>query len=208
MSLAPLKYTRERGGIRAANQKWLMKPGGGHLDYAMAMLALWSLPAWHATGATPNVVTTLGLACSALSIAMLSMGHAAVGVPLAMLLVLVRTYLDNVDGMMARAYNMETHGGDLYDHAVDLSWGLAMLATGAVFLRGWRLGVGLGLFATAFTISAISIGCIEKACGKDCQHGQSVEIVKKLCPSWWPRVLDSTLASLLLLLSCLLYIGV
>ena len=183
----PIRYTRERGGIRAANGKWLMKPGGGPLDEAMAKLALWSLPAWRATGATPNVVTTVGLACSALSVGMLAMRKPAVGVPVAMLMVFLRTYLDNVDGMMARAYSLESHGGDLYDHAVDVSWAVAMLATVAFVLRGWRLGVALGVFATAFTVSAASIGCVGSACGRDCQHGDSISLAKRLCPAWWPH---------------------
>ena len=83
---------------------------------------LWPTPARWATGLcarygiVPNQVTTLSLVLSALAVFMFYEGFYATGLAMAWLM----TFLDTVDGKLARTTLNYSTFGNTYDHAIDL----------------------------------------------------------------------------------------
>jgi len=83
---------------------------------------LWPTPARWFTGLcarygiTPNQVTTLSLVLSALAVLMFYYGFYATGLAMAWLM----TFLDTVDGKLARVTLNYSTFGNTYDHAIDL----------------------------------------------------------------------------------------
>ena len=73
-------------------------------------------PSLHATGHTPNVVTTYSLLCGLAAAAYLWSGSVAAYVACS-----AASYVwDSTDGHMARTYQQTSDFGDVYDHAVDV----------------------------------------------------------------------------------------
>ena len=87
----------------------------GVLDRALTRATQPTLAAWHAVGATPNVLTTLGLITSLLSVLALWLGSWW-----ALPAMAARAYFDFADGMLARKYAQTSVFGDWYDHVVDV----------------------------------------------------------------------------------------
>ena len=65
---------------------------------------------------TPNVFTTMSLVISLVGIYLIYNEIYKIGA----ILVFIGYFFDCLDGNFARAYNMVTHFGDLYDHISDL----------------------------------------------------------------------------------------
>ncbi len=82
----------------------------------------WPWPAFHATRAaanlhiSPNTVTTVSLVMVFAALALFWEGHWALGIIAAW----VMTFLDTVDGKLARTTMSYSKWGDLYDHLIDL----------------------------------------------------------------------------------------
>jgi phosphatidylglycerophosphate synthase len=101
---------------------------------------LWPRPAYHVTrrlagtSVTPNMVTTLGAVCVALAFALFLQGHFIAGLIAAWLM----TFLDTVDGKLARTTLASSKWGDIFDHGIDLihppfwyiAWGYGLAAAG------------------------------------------------------------------------------
>jgi phosphatidylglycerophosphate synthase len=101
---------------------------------------LWPLPAFYATrflaplGVTPNMVTTMAAVLTALAFWFFLNGQFIPGLVAAW----VMTFLDTVDGKLARTTLTSSKWGDIFDHGIDLihppfwyvAWGLGLLATG------------------------------------------------------------------------------
>ncbi len=118
---------------------------------------LWPVPAFHATrflalrGITPNMVTMVAAILTALAFFLFLKGAFAVGLVAAWAM----TFLDTVDGKLARTTLTSSKWGDVFDHGIDLvhppfwyaawavglaSWGVHWSAT----LTWWVVGIILG----------------------------------------------------------------
>jgi phosphatidylglycerophosphate synthase len=101
---------------------------------------LWPVPAFHATRAlalrrvSPNLVTALAAVLVFASFLLFLRGNYALGLASAWLM----TFLDTVDGKLARTTLTSSKWGDIFDHGLDLvhppfwyvAWGLGLSALG------------------------------------------------------------------------------
>lgn len=101
---------------------------------------LWPVPAYHVTrliaplGITPNMVTTVGAVMVVAAFFLFLNGHYGTGLICAWLM----TFLDTVDGKLARVSLTSSKWGDIFDHGIDLihppfwyiAWGLGLEAYG------------------------------------------------------------------------------
>ena len=101
---------------------------------------LWPIPAFHATrflaplGITPNMVTTISAILTALAFWYFLEGQFIPG----LLAAWTMTFLDTVDGKLARTTLTSSKWGNVFDHGIDLvhppfwyiAWGFGLLATG------------------------------------------------------------------------------
>ena len=158
------------------NDKIIIKPGLGHLDNVVSKIYYKTLPVWKCLHVTPNILTTLGLICSLISVYFFYINNL-----LSILFILLRMYFDYIDGLYARKYNIETKFGDYYDHFSDLVFFILFTLVIWKSMKGRKRILCLILlftFALAFTIN---IGCIEKECKHECKNGDSLNLPKKMC---------------------------
>jgi phosphatidylglycerophosphate synthase len=101
---------------------------------------LWPVPAFHATrflaprGVTPNMVTAIAALMTVLAFWFFLNGQFIPG----LLAAWAMTFLDTVDGKLARTTLTSSKWGDYFDHGIDLihppfwyvAWGYGLLATG------------------------------------------------------------------------------
>jgi phosphatidylglycerophosphate synthase len=101
---------------------------------------LWPVPAFYATrflaprGVTPNMVTTIAALMTVLAFWFFLEGQFIFG----LLAAWAMTFLDTVDGKLARTTLTSSKWGDYFDHGIDLfhppfwyiAWGYGLLATG------------------------------------------------------------------------------
>jgi phosphatidylglycerophosphate synthase len=101
---------------------------------------LWPVPAFYATrflaprGVTPNTVTTIAALMTVLAFWFFLEGQFIFG----LLAAWAMTFLDTVDGKLARTTLTSSKWGDYFDHGIDLfhppfwyiAWGYGLLATG------------------------------------------------------------------------------
>jgi len=101
---------------------------------------LWPVPAFYATrflapfGVTPNMVTTIAALMTVLAFWFFLNGQFIPG----LLAAWAMTFLDTVDGKLARTTLTSSRWGDYFDHGIDLihppfwyvAWGYGLLATG------------------------------------------------------------------------------
>ncbi len=83
---------------------------------------VWPVPAFHVTrwlaarGITPNAVTTVGAISMLVAFYLFLHGHYTVGLLFAWFM----TFLDTVDGKLARTTLTSSFWGDIFDHGIDL----------------------------------------------------------------------------------------
>jgi phosphatidylglycerophosphate synthase len=83
---------------------------------------VWPRPAFHVTrwlaprGITPNMVTTVGAIMTVAAFVLFLYGHFALGLFAAWAM----TFLDTVDGKLARTTLTSSKWGDIFDHGIDL----------------------------------------------------------------------------------------
>ena len=106
-------------------------------------LHVWPRPAFYVTRAiaptfiTPNMVTTVSAVMVVLAYWWFSQGHYGLGIAAAWMM----TFLDTVDGKLARTTLTASKWGDIFDHGIDLihppfwyyAWGLGLAASGFVW---------------------------------------------------------------------------
>ena len=131
---------------------------------------LWPVPAFYATrilaplGVTPNMVTTIAALLTALAFWFFLNGQFIPGLVAAW----VMTFLDTVDGKLARTTLTSSKWGDYFDHGIDLihppfwyvAWGLGLLATGTQWSNGFFwivIGAILGGYILQRVIEGIAI---------------------------------------------------
>ncbi len=131
---------------------------------------LWPVPAFHVTrylaprGITPNMVTTMGAVMTALAFWFFLNGQFIPGLFFAWAM----TFLDTVDGKLARTTLTSSKWGDIFDHGIDLvhppfwyiAWAFGLKATGVVWSAElfWGVIVAiLGGYILQRTIEGIAI---------------------------------------------------
>lgn len=122
---------------------------------------VWPLPCGWATraavrlGLHPNHVTLLGLVLAVAVIGLFAYGHYGWG----LLLGWIMTFLDTVDGKLARVTSQSSRLGDALDHGLDLvhpplwyiAWGMGLGASGAL-LPGISLPIAYGLIVGGYVL--------------------------------------------------------
>ena len=109
---------------------------------------LWPVPAFHATrflaprGVTPNMVTTVAAILTALAFVFFLKGEFAYGIIAAWAM----TFLDTVDGKLARTTLTSSKWGDVFDHGIDLVHPPFWYAAWAVGLATWGINWSSTLF--------------------------------------------------------------
>jgi phosphatidylglycerophosphate synthase len=131
---------------------------------------LWPVPAFHATrwlaprGVTPNMVTSVAAALTALAFILFWQGYFAVG----LLAAWAMTFLDTVDGKLARTTLTSSKWGDVFDHGIDLvhppfwywAWAIGLTASEINWssqLFWWVIGIILAGYVLQRAIEGIAI---------------------------------------------------
>jgi phosphatidylglycerophosphate synthase len=121
---------------------------------------VWPVPAFHVTrflaprGVTPNMVTMVAAILTALAFILFFKGAFAYGLIAAWAM----TFLDTVDGKLARTTLTSSKWGDVFDHGIDLIHPPFWYAAWAVGLAGW--GVHWNATLTWWVIGVILGGYI------------------------------------------------
>jgi phosphatidylglycerophosphate synthase len=133
---------------------------------------LWPTPAQSVTrlctryGIVPNLVTSLSLVLSIVAGALVYQGHYAWGLMSAWLM----TFLDTVDGKLARVTLNYSAFGHIFDHAIDLvfppiwylAWGLSLQSIPGVSLS-FALWLVLGGYLAGRLVEGIFKQCLESS---------------------------------------------
>jgi phosphatidylglycerophosphate synthase len=118
---------------------------------------VWPVPAFHVTrflaplGVTPNMVTSIAAVLTALAFWLFWRGDFALGLAAAWAM----TFLDTVDGKLARTTLTSSKWGDLFDHGIDVvhppfwyfAWAFGLTAWGITWSSSmfwWVTGIILG----------------------------------------------------------------
>lgn len=167
----------------------IIKPGTGVLDSQYSRhIVLPTLPVWHELGATPNVLTTLGLLSSLGCIYATSTNH----LPMSLLLLAARMYFDYADGMLARKYGQSSSIGDYYDHVCDFIFGVGIVvALCRAYPRKSRWIVAIVL-VTAVLLQLCQHAKMQACAGYD-EHSNSLTVLQAFdtaVPDSWKVMLD------------------
>ena len=131
---------------------------------------VWPRPAFAVTrwlaprGITPNMVTTVGAIMTVLAFVLFLYGHFGWGLAAAWAM----TFLDTVDGKLARTTLTSSKWGDVFDHGIDLvhppfwyaAWALGLVFVGkglSTEMFWWTLAIILGGYVLQRVMEGISI---------------------------------------------------
>lgn len=157
-----------------------LKPGLGHFDQCISEWILKSVDAWHEMGATPNMLTTLGVITSFLALYSMYIGsfHAV------LVFALLRWYFDYADGILARKYDQVTTFGDYYDHVNDLIFIVVIFVLFVVKCKRYWY-IPCSIFALFVFLNCVLTGCIEKECEEmdEAMPENTLSVFKRLCKS-------------------------
>jgi phosphatidylglycerophosphate synthase len=153
-----------------ADDEWRMFMGTYKGATDLVTKHLWPRPAFVATrflaplGVTPNMVTTIAAIMTVLAFYLFWRGEFMTGLIAAWTM----TFLDTVDGKLARTTLTSSKWGDVFDHGIDLvhppfwywAWGLGLGAWGISWsneLFWWVLVIILGGYVLQRVMEGISI---------------------------------------------------
>jgi phosphatidylglycerophosphate synthase len=154
--------------LKAAEWRMFMGTYKGATD--LVTKHVWPVPAFHACralaprGVTPNMVTMLGAIMTVLAFFMFLKGEYVWGLAAAWAM----TFLDTVDGKLARTTLTSSKWGDVFDHGIDLvhppfwyvAWALGLKSWGIAWSPTqfwWVVGAILGGYVLQRAIEGISI---------------------------------------------------
>ena len=129
---------------------------------------VWPRPAYYVTRAlaptfvTPNIVTTLSAICVLAAFWLFWEGHYISGLLAAWMM----TFLDTVDGKLARTTLTSSKWGDIFDHGIDLvhppfwyaAWAIGLPAAGFTNLTGEAMTLTLGVIIIGYIAQRILEG--------------------------------------------------
>ncbi|MFT3987619.1 CDP-alcohol phosphatidyltransferase family protein [Aestuariivirga sp.] len=140
-------YAYAVSGQNLAAVEWRMFMGTYKGATDIVTKHLWPVPAFHATrwlaarGVTPNMVTTVAAILTALAFWLFLEGHFITGLIAAWAM----TFLDTVDGKLARTTLTSSKWGDIFDHGIDL-----------VHPPFWYVAWALGLKTVGLALSPVT----------------------------------------------------
>ena len=154
----------------AANDEWRMFMGTYKGATDLVTKHFWPRPAFHVTrflaprGITPNMVTTLAALMTVLAFYFFWQGRFIPGLIAAWAM----TFLDTVDGKLARTTLSSSKWGDIFDHGIDLvhppfwywAWAAGLSATGVIWsnkLYWWVIGTIMAGYVLQRVMEGISI---------------------------------------------------
>jgi phosphatidylglycerophosphate synthase len=131
---------------------------------------VWPHPAFHVTrwlaprGITPNMVTTVGAVMTVAAFFLFLYGHYGLG----LLAAWTMTFLDTVDGKLARTTLTSSKWGDVFDHGIDLvhppfwyfAWAFGLINWGITWessLFWWTMTIILGGYVVQRLMEGIAI---------------------------------------------------
>jgi phosphatidylglycerophosphate synthase len=131
---------------------------------------VWPRPAFYVTrwlasrGVTPNMVTSVAAVATVLAFYLFFQGQFALGLTAAWLM----TFLDTVDGKLARTTLTSSKWGDIFDHGIDLvhppfwyvAWAIGVGRTGQPFSDSvfwWVTGIILGGYVLQRVMEGVAI---------------------------------------------------
>lgn len=169
-SLEDLTFSGAYKGITDLVTKWVWPPAAK----AVTRLCV----CW---GASPNQVTSLGLVLAVLAGALFARGEFAWGLLAGWLM----TFLDTVDGKLARVTVTSTEWGNVFDHGIDLihpplwylAWGIGLAAHPAAHSADMA---GVPLLAVIVAIFTGYIG------GRLCEGGFQLWVARFSIFTWRP----------------------
>jgi len=164
----PYALTIDGANVRAVEWRIFMGTYKGATD--VVTKHLWPVPAYWVTrwiapvGITPNMVTTIGAAMVVVAFLLFLKGAFAAGLVAAWLM----TFLDTVDGKLARVTLTSSKWGDVFDHGIDLvhppfwyiAWGLGLGAAGLALpspMLMWTLVLIFGGYVLQRVMEGIAI---------------------------------------------------
>ncbi len=163
-------YAMQVSASNKSDVEWRMFMGTYKGATDLVTKHAWPRPAFYVTrflaslGVTPNMVTWVGLACTILAFERFWAGDFALGLVAAWAM----TFLDTVDGKLARTTLTSTKLGDVFDHGIDLvhppfwyaAWGFAVLALGHITQPQlyWLLAIILGGYVVQRLMEGVAIG--------------------------------------------------
>jgi phosphatidylglycerophosphate synthase len=115
-------YALPLSGSSLTDIEWRMFMGTYKGATDVVTKHVWPRPAFHVTrwlaprGITPNMVTTVGAIMTVAAFFLFLYGHYALGLAAAWAM----TFLDTVDGKLARTTLTSSKWGDVFDHGIDL----------------------------------------------------------------------------------------
>ncbi len=126
---------------------------------------VWPWPAFHVTrfcarqGVTPNMVTSVGAVLTLLAYLLFLNGQFGLG----LLAAWGMTFLDTVDGKLARVTVTSSFFGNIFDHGIDLihppfwywAWGLGIAAAGGVL---WQPSLIFGVVIGGYVLQRLQEG--------------------------------------------------
>ncbi len=157
-----------------ADVEWRMFMGTYKGATDLVTKYVWPRPAFHVTrrlaptSITPNMVTTLSALCVALAFWLFLEGHFLTGLLAAWMM----TFLDTVDGKLARTTLTSSKWGDIFDHGIDLihppfwyiAWGYGLAASGHAW-SGSFLWLVLGAILAGYVVQRLMEGAAIKWLG-------------------------------------------
>jgi len=149
----------------------------------------WPVPAFWVTkfvarlGLTPNLVTTVGLVLVVAAYFLFQEGHYAIGLVAAWIM----TFLDTVDGKLARLTLTSSKFGNLYDHGIDLihppfwylAWGFGLAAYGTPLEAG-TLSLVLWVVVAGYVVGRAVEGVFVRVYGMHIHVWQRIDSVFRL----------------------------
>lgn len=149
----------------------------------------WPVPAFWVTkicarlGLSPNLVTTVGLALVVVAYILFEQGQYGAGLAAGY----VMTFLDTVDGKLARLTLTSSKFGNLYDHGIDLihppfwyvAWGFGLVAYGTP-LDGEMLRLVLWTIVAGYILARVIEGVFVRVFGMHIHVWQQVDSVFRL----------------------------
>ncbi len=159
----PYAFAVSQANAEAAEWRMFMGSYKGATDIVTKYL--WPVPAFHATrwlahlGVTPNMVTAVAAILMVLAFWLFLNGEFALGLAAAWLM----TFLDTVDGKLARVTLTSSRWGDVFDHGIDLvhppfwyvAWALALDWPATTFW--WVIAAILGGYILQRVMEGIAI---------------------------------------------------
>lgn len=156
------------------------------VDNKLLALANRTLPFFRSTKHTPNLITSYALICTIFSLVSLHKNR-----PMLFGVYFILGYfLDCVDGLYARKYNLSSKFGDVFEHSRDIIGGLTTFY--AVYSKYRPIPVWyLCVVSSLLVLSGVHIGCQQRfqqsLSTSQSRERELIDLFTVLCPTNKPK---------------------